>query len=88
MARFRLLSPVAGAPPRGTYMKFPSGTTIADSVGNALPGDIVWPAVALNPTPLVMAPLDAAGQSLLPGPLWPNPAYATAPYGCGLDAGS
>ena len=90
MARFRLMSPIAGSPPGFPYQRFKTGTTVADSTGNAQPGDVVWPALALNPTPLAMAPLDAAAQALLPGspPIYPAGSYSSNPFGSTLDAGS
>jgi hypothetical protein len=67
MARFILVAAVVGAPPRYAYAKFPRGTTVADSAGNALAGDVVWPALCTAPSAASMAPLDAAGQALMPG---------------------
>jgi hypothetical protein len=66
MARYVLLAAIVGAPPNGVYSKYPRGTTIADSAGNALSGDVVWPALCQAPTAANMAPLDAAGQALMP----------------------
>jgi hypothetical protein len=95
VARFKLISPIAGIAPRSSYQKFPSGTVVVDSVGNAQPGDVVWPSLCLAPTVGVMAPLDSAAQALLPGgsaanPIWPGPPgfYSGGQFGCGLDAGS
>jgi hypothetical protein len=88
MARFILLTPIARGP-----IKYPSGTTVADSTGNAVGSDIVWPQLCAHPTPLAMAPLDGAAQSLLPSnpPLYPSPYYynpaVAFPFGVGLDAG-
>jgi len=67
MARFVLIAACAGAPPGGAYCKFVRGQTIADSAGNAQPGDVVWPALCAKPSPASMAPLDAAAQALMPG---------------------
>jgi hypothetical protein len=67
MARFILLTPTAGQPPNRPFAKFGTGTTIADTIGNAIGGDVVWPAMAAAPSKLNMAPLDAAGQALIPG---------------------
>jgi hypothetical protein len=67
MARFKLLSPIAGAPVGGVYRKFPTGTVVADSVGNALlPSDVVWPSLAAAPTSGAMYPLDASATALMP----------------------
>jgi hypothetical protein len=98
MARFIILSTIYGQPPGNQPRKWPRGTTIADSTGNAQPGDIVWPAIANAPSPINVAPLDAAGQALIPGsvivtlaqlaanPGFGNPGVNTG-YGAGLDAG-
>jgi hypothetical protein len=67
MSRFILISAVAGAPPNGQYRKWPRGTTIADSAGNAVAGDVVWPSLCAAPSRVNMAPLDSAGAALLPG---------------------
>jgi hypothetical protein len=65
MPRYRLILPVAGAPPGGQYGQYNVGTVIVDSAANALsPTDVVWPAIALNPSP-AMQPLDAAALSLI-----------------------
>jgi hypothetical protein len=64
MARFILMHAVAGAPPNTPYQKFRPGTTIADSSGNAVAGDIVWPAMAAAPCN-AMAPLDASGAAAM-----------------------
>jgi hypothetical protein len=64
MPRYRLILPVAGQPPGFCYGQYNVGTTIADSAANALDGDIVWPALALNPSP-AMQPLDAVALSLI-----------------------
>jgi hypothetical protein len=81
MARFALITPIAGVPPDGVYRKLPTGTTIADTVGNSHPGDIVWPSVTATASPLNMVPLDAAASAqmgvpvYIPGtsPLLPHP---------------
>jgi hypothetical protein len=68
MSRFILIAAVAGSPPScPSGQKYRRGTTIADSAGNALAGDVVWPALCVAPSPINMAPLDAAGQALMPG---------------------
>lgn len=67
MSRYILIAAVVGQPPRGTYTKYPRGTTIADSAANAQPGDIVWPALCAAPSPVNMAPLDSAAQARMPG---------------------
>jgi hypothetical protein len=63
--RYRLILPVAGQPPGGQYGQYNVGTVIVDSEAHALsPTDVVWPALALNPSP-AMQPLDAATLSLI-----------------------
>lgn len=64
MARYVLRGSVAGAVPNGQYTTYGTGTKIADSIGNAQAGDLVWPALALSPCP-VMAPLDQAALNLI-----------------------
>jgi hypothetical protein len=92
MARFALITPIAGAPPSsGVYQKFKTGTIVVDSAVNALaPTDVVWPSVAASASPLNMVPLDAAASAqmgipiFVPGvsPLLPHPG------GVGTDAGA
>jgi hypothetical protein len=82
VARFKLLSPVVGIPPRGTYQRFLTGTTIADSTANAIGNDIVWPALCAAPVSGAMYPLDASAIALMP-PGW-SPVTL---FGVGLDAG-
>ncbi len=67
MARFILTAPVAGAPPSNVYTAWPRGTAIADTAENAIPGDVVWPALCAAPSAKNIAPLDAAAQALMPG---------------------
>ena len=47
MARFRLMTPIAGSPPNYPYQRFKTGTTVADTVGNAQPGCCLAPALWL-----------------------------------------
>jgi hypothetical protein len=90
MARFRLMTPIAGSPPGYPYQRFKTGTTVADTVGNAQPGDVVWAALCAAPTLNAMVPLDSAGQALLPGspPIYPGGVYSSNYFGSSLDAGS
>ncbi len=67
MARFILIAPVAGAPPSNVYTSWPRGTSIADTAENAIPGDVVWPALCAAPSATNIAPLDPAAQALMPG---------------------
>jgi hypothetical protein len=90
MARFILISPIYGAP-SSAYQpkKWPRDTTIADSVGNALAGDLVWPAIANAPAVQNVAPLDAAGQALMPGSVITTLAQLASGYGTvGNSAGA
>ena len=64
MSRFILLGAVAGSPPGIPYKSWPAGTRIADSAGNAVPGDLVWPSMAAAPSNR-MAPLDSAAAALM-----------------------
>jgi hypothetical protein len=66
MARFILIAAVVGGPPGHSYAKFPRGTTIADSTGNAVAGKVVWPGLCQAPSPANMARLDAAALALMP----------------------
>ena len=68
--------------------KLRTGTTFADSAGNAHPGDIVWPAVTASPSPLALLPLDSAAQALMPGStIYTGGPLPPSPWGAGLDAG-
>jgi hypothetical protein len=91
MARFIMITPIVGAPPGNQYRKWPRGQTIADSAGNALAGDIVWPALTAAPSALNLAPLDASALALMPGSaittLAALAAGATLVGGATLDAG-
>jgi hypothetical protein len=84
------MTPVAGSPPGFPYQRFKTGTTVADTTGNAQPGDVVWPTLCAAPTPGAMVPLDSAAQALLPGspPIYPAGSYSSNPFGSTLDAGS
>jgi hypothetical protein len=84
VARFKLLSPIAGAPVGGVYRKFPTGTVVVDTVGNALlPSDVVWPALFGSPTSGAMYPLDASATALMPAGWSP-----ITTFGAGVDAGA
>jgi hypothetical protein len=87
------MTPIAGAPPGYPYQRFKTGTTIADSTGNAQAGDVVWSSLCAAPTQFAMVPLDSAAQALLPGgsaanPIYPSGSYSSNPFGSTLDAGS
>jgi hypothetical protein len=83
MARFKLLSPIAGAPVGGVYRKFPTNTIVCDTVGNSQPGDVVWAALCASPTSGAMYPLDASATALMPAGWSP-----ITTFGAGLDAGA
>jgi hypothetical protein len=86
MARFILVSPVYGSPPNMPPQRFGRGRTIADSAGNAIGNDVVWPWLCTEAGPgTALSPLDAAasaqtGQSISTGP-------TVTVGGAGLDAG-
>jgi hypothetical protein len=92
MARFIMLTPIAGVPPNRPFQKFGTGTSVADSVGNALVGDVVWPSLVATPQASQLAPLDAAAQALMPGSVITTLAqiasgkYAAIPPGAGAGA--
>jgi hypothetical protein len=92
MARFALITPIAGAPPAsGVYQKFKTGTIIVDSAVNAvLPTDVVWPSVAASASPLNMVPLDSAASAQMHMPVYvPGTSPINFnPAGVGVDAGS
>jgi hypothetical protein len=87
LARFILLTPILNGP-----TKLPSGTTVADTIGNAIGNDVVWPKLfTALPLPGAVAPLDISAQALLPGspPIYPAAYYFNniSFFGAGLDAG-
>lgn len=67
MARYILVKDVAGQPPRDQYRLWPRGTPVVDADVNAQPGDVLWPALCAAPSPVNMAPMDAAALALMPG---------------------
>ena len=67
MSRFIMTAAIVGAPTSGQYNRWPRGTTIADTSGNAVAGDLVWPALCVVSSPVNLAPLDAAAQATMPG---------------------
>jgi hypothetical protein len=94
MARFILLRPIVGAPPGGQYRKWATGQTIADTAGNALAGDVVWPSVCASAggpnSGSALAPLDAAAAAQTGLPITTLSAIAArgTAGGAGLDAGN
>ncbi len=89
MARYILISAVVGQPANGTYTKWPRGSTIADTAGNALPGDLIWPALCNAPSPVNMRPLDSAGAAQMGMPIMTKAELAVSSIGgaCGENAG-
>jgi hypothetical protein len=90
MARYALIAAVIGQPANGTYTKYPRGSTIADTAGNALPGDWVWPSLATAPSPVNMRPLDSAASARMGLPITTLAEIASSPIGgaAGENAGS
>ena len=71
MARYILIATVVGQPPGWTYTKWGRGRTIADTAGNALPGDVLclrgilaWlgPMLGLEAIPNVYRPMSKAND--------------------------
>jgi hypothetical protein len=60
MARYQLIQAVEAQPAGWPRRKINGGATIADTQGNALPGDFVDPGRCANPNINQMIPLDAA----------------------------
>jgi hypothetical protein len=90
MARYILTTTVVGQPPSGTYTKWRTGTTIADTAGNAIAGDVVWPQLTNAPSPVNMRPLDAAAAAIMGLPITTAAALAALGGiggGVGTDAG-
>jgi hypothetical protein len=88
MARFVLVATVHDA---SIGRKLQIGQTIADTQANALPGDVVLPSFANNPSVLNVLPLDAAGQAMMPpgtAIYVPGTPLPPSPFGCGTDAGA
>jgi hypothetical protein len=64
MARYQLIVAVEASPAGWPRRKLVAGTTIADTVGNALPGDFVLPSLTTGaPNINQMIPLDAGAVS-------------------------
>jgi hypothetical protein len=82
MSRFVLKKAAAITSPVSRML--PMGTTIADTTGNAVGGDVVCP--SLTPNATLMAPLDAAGQTALAAAGFPGVAIVIAPGNAGYVA--
>jgi hypothetical protein len=63
-----MLAAMAGEPDGGGYRKFAALTMIADTIGNAQPGDVVWGKLAAGPWEN-LAPLDSAASALCGRPV-------------------
>jgi hypothetical protein len=72
MARYRLNAAIIGQPPSMPYQKLAAGRTIADSIGNAVGNDVVWPSLAAAPN-ATMVPLDGAAQTIMQAAFPNNP---------------
>lgn len=82
MARFVLIKAVTGTPNGCGTAKYLPGRTFADTSGNALAGDLVWPALAGvsgPPNPVFCRPLDTLGQTALANAGFPGVAIVTGP---------
>lgn len=90
MARYFLTAAVAGQADRDQYRKYPAGTAIADTVGNAIAGDVVWAALCAAPNRANMAPLDAAASAVMGLPVTTLAAFASGSGdgGVGQNAGA
>jgi hypothetical protein len=92
LARYILTSPIYGCPPSSpSGRKFGTGTTIADTIGNAIAGDVVWSAICQSPSPNSMRPLDAAAAAVMNLPITTLQQIVTnnpSSGGAGLDAGN
>jgi hypothetical protein len=89
VARYILIATVVGQPPGWTYTKWGRGRTIADTAGNALPGDVVWPALCDAANPVNMAPLDAAASAVMGLPITTLAALSSGNTGvAGADVGT
>jgi hypothetical protein len=80
MARYRLGSAIVGQAPNSCYQKYRAGTTLADSVGNAIAGDIIWPSLAAQPNS-TMVPLDLAAQTIMQATFGANNPYVCTTVG-------
>jgi hypothetical protein len=64
--------------------KVRAGRTVADTAGNALPGDIVWTGLNAVSLPAGFTPLDASATSMRAASRWANTPVGT---GClGVDS--
>lgn len=92
MARYKLAVSMAGTPDRGAHAKYPVGTTIADTAGNAVAGDVVWSALTSVPNPNQLIPLDSLAATAIGGTIgvWaPRSSGVTFPgSAAGLDSES
>jgi hypothetical protein len=73
MARYQLTRSVSGNDADGIHRHLAAGTTIADTVGNAQAGDVVFPSVLVAPLDKTkFIPLDLAASTALGVPVGHN----------------
>jgi hypothetical protein len=66
MARYILITACHGCPPScPSGRQFNAGQTVADTQGNALAGDVVFPSLVQAPSRSNMLPLDAAASAIM-----------------------
>jgi hypothetical protein len=61
--------------------KVRAGKTVADSVANAQPGDVVWTGLNAQSLPAGFTPLDASATSMRAASQWANTPVANVCYG-------
>jgi hypothetical protein len=89
MARYILTQTMVGQPTNGTYGKYGRGSTIADTAGNAVAGDWIWPALCAAPNAAQLQPLDSAASTAMGLPITTAQAQVLVGHGgCGTDAGN
>jgi hypothetical protein len=74
VARFQLTHATLGPGAR----RLRAGQTIADTQGNALPGDFVWTGLSSANMPLGCTPLDGAGTTMRNASRWASVPVANA----------
>jgi hypothetical protein len=68
MPRFVTITAIYGtAPTFPSGHLLPAGSTLADTAGNALAGDFVFPSFTAAPSKLNVAPLDASASAAMGG---------------------
>jgi hypothetical protein len=70
MARYILITSVWATPPScPSGHKYGTGQTLADTIGNALPGDVVLSQFTTVPNPANVRPIDAAASAIMGLPI-------------------